>query len=73
MIRTPPYFRRQILHFRGLRMHRSILLLVFILLIAITGMQALRSMLDWYSPFLVALGVILLAALLQLPPRHDDV
>jgi hypothetical protein len=30
-------------------------------------------MLSWYSPFLVALGVILLAALLQLPPRNDDV
>jgi purine-cytosine permease-like protein len=54
-------------------MHRSILLLVFFLLIAITGMQALRSLLSWYSPFLVALGVIVLAALLQLPPRHDDV
>ena len=54
-------------------MQRSILLLVFILVIAITGMQAVRSSLDWYSPFVVALGVILLAALLQLPPRHDDV
>lgn len=54
-------------------MQRSILLLVFCLLIAIVGMQSLRSQLDWYSPFLVALGVILLAALLQLPPRHDDV
>jgi hypothetical protein len=54
-------------------MQRSILLLIFILLIAITGMEALRSSLAWYSPFLVALGVILLAALLQLPPRHDDV
>lgn len=57
----------------GLRMHRSILLLVFILLIAITGMEALRSSLHWYSPFVVALGIVLLAALLQLPPRHDDV
>lgn len=54
-------------------MQRSILLLVFILLIAITGMEALRGSLSWYGPFLVALGVILLAALLQLPPRHDDV
>jgi hypothetical protein len=54
-------------------MQRSILLLVFILVIAITGMQAVRSMLHWYSPFLMALGVIVLAALLQLPPRHDDV
>ncbi|MEY4640775.1 MAG: hypothetical protein RLZZ227_769 [Pseudomonadota bacterium] len=54
-------------------MQRSILLLVFILVIAITGMQAVHSLLNWYSPFLMALGVILLAALLQLPPRHDDV
>lgn len=54
-------------------MQRSILLLVFILIIAITGMQALRSLLDWYSPYLLALGVIILAALLQLPPRHDDI
>jgi hypothetical protein len=58
---------------KAFAMQRSILLLVFILLIAITGMEALRSTLDWYSPFLVALGVILLAALLQLPPRHDDI
>lgn len=53
-------------------MHRSILLLIFILLMGITLMQALSSLLQWYSPFLVALGIILLAALLQLPPRHDD-
>lgn len=53
-------------------MHRSVLLLVFILIIVITGMQALDSLLHWYSPYLAALGVILLAALLQLPPRHDD-
>jgi hypothetical protein len=52
-------------------MQRSILLLVFIVLIAISGVQALRGQLDWYSPFLVALGIIMLAALLQLPPRHD--
>ena len=54
-------------------MQRPILLMVFILIIAITGMQALRSLLDWYSPFLMGLGVIILAALLQLPPHHDDV
>lgn len=53
-------------------MHRSVLLLVFILIIAITGMQALSNALSWYSPFLVALGVILLAGLLQHPPPQDD-
>ena len=53
-------------------MPRSILLLAFILLIAITLMQALSNVLHWYRPFLFALGVILLAALLHLPPRHDD-
>jgi hypothetical protein len=54
-------------------MQRTALLLVFILIIAITGMQALSGALAWYSPFLVALGVILLAALLQHPPQQDDV
>lgn len=53
-------------------MHRSVFLLVFILLIAITVMLALSDVLHWYSPFLVALGVIVLTALLQLPLRHDD-
>lgn len=53
-------------------MQRSVMLLVFILLIVITVMQALNNLLHWYSPFLVTLGVILLAALVQLPPRQDD-
>lgn len=53
-------------------MQRSVMLLVFILLITITGMQTLNNLLFWYSPFLVALGVIVLAALIQLPARRDD-
>jgi hypothetical protein len=53
-------------------MQHSVMLLVFILLIAIVGMQALNDTLHWYTPFLVALGVILLAALVQLPARRDD-
>jgi hypothetical protein len=51
----------------------SILLLLFILLIAITSMQTLGSVLHWYSPYLIALGVIVLAALIQHAPRNDDV
>jgi hypothetical protein len=51
----------------------SILPLLFILLIAITSLQTLGSILHWYSPYLIALGVIILAALIQHTPRNDDV
>jgi hypothetical protein len=51
----------------------SILLLMFILLIAITSLQTLGNVLHWYSPYLIALGVITLAALIQHGPRNDDV
>ena len=46
---------------------------MFILLIAITSMQTLGGVLHWYSPYLVALGVVTLAALIQHGPRDDDV
>jgi hypothetical protein len=54
-------------------MQTSILLLMFILLIAITSMQTLGSVLHWYSPYLIALGVIIITALILHGPRNDDV
>ena len=53
-------------------MRRSFLILLFIFLSAVTVIQALGSVWLWYSPFIMALGIIVLAALIQNPPRHDE-
>lgn len=53
-------------------MRRSFLILIFIFLSAITVIQTLGAVWRWYSPFLMALGIIVLAALIQQKPRHDD-
>ncbi len=54
-------------------MQTSILLLLFILLIGIAAMQTLGSILHWYTPYLIGLGIVILAALIQHTPRNDDV
>lgn len=51
---------------------RSFLVLIFIFLSAITVIQALGSDWRWYSPFLMALGIIVLAALIQQNPGPDE-
>ena len=53
-------------------MRRSFLILVFIFLSALTVIQTLGSVWRWYSPFFMAMGIIILAALIQQKPRHDD-
>jgi hypothetical protein len=53
-------------------MRRSFLILFFVMLSAFTVIQTLGSVWRWYSPFLMALGIIVLAALIQQKPRHDD-
>jgi len=53
-------------------MRRSFLILIFIFLSAITVIQTLGSVWRWYTPFLMALSIIILAALIQQKPRHDD-
>lgn len=53
-------------------MRRSFLIFIFIFLSAITVIQALGSVWRWYSPFLMALGIIILAALIQQQPRNDE-
>ena len=53
-------------------MRRSFLILIFIFLSAITVIQALGSDWRWYSPFLMVLGIIVLAALIQQNPGPDE-
>jgi len=53
-------------------MRRSFLILVFIFLSTLIVLQTLGAVWRWYSPFLMALGIIVLAALIQQKPRHDD-
>lgn len=53
-------------------MRRPVLILIFLLLSAITILQTLGSVWRWYSPFLMAFGIIVLAALIQQKPNHDD-
>ncbi len=53
-------------------MRRSFLILIFIFLSAVTVIQAFGSVWRWYSPFLMALGIIFFAALIQQKPRHDE-
>ena len=53
-------------------MRRSFLILIFIFLSAVTVIQAFGSVWRWYSPFLMALGIIIFAALIQQKPRHDE-
>jgi hypothetical protein len=51
---------------------RSFLILIFIFLSVITVIQALGSDWRWYSPFLMVLGIIVLAALIQQNPGPDE-
>lgn len=53
-------------------MRRSFLFLIFVFLSAITVIQTLGAAWRWYSPFLMALGIIVLAALIQQKPRQDE-
>jgi hypothetical protein len=53
-------------------MRRSFLFLIFAFLSAITVIQTLGSTWRWYSPFLMALGIIVLAALIQQKPHQDE-
>lgn len=57
---------------RGTGVRRSFLILIFIFLSALTVIQTLGPVWRWYSPFLMALGIIVLAALIQQKPRNDD-
>jgi len=51
---------------------RSFLILIFIFLSAITVIQSLGSVWRWYSPFLMVLGIIVLAAVIQQNPGPDE-
>lgn len=53
-------------------MRRSFLFLIFVFLSVITVIQTLGAVWRWYSPFLMALGIIVLAALIQQKPNHDE-
>jgi hypothetical protein len=53
-------------------MQRTSLLMLLVLLTAYNTQQALEERLVWYSPFLIALAVIVFAALLQQDKRNDD-
>jgi len=53
-------------------MHRISLLMLLVLISAYNAQQAINAETLWYSPFLIALAVIVLAALLQQERRDDD-
>lgn len=53
-------------------MRRSFLFLIFVFLSVITVIQTLGAAWRWYSPFLMALGIIVLAALIQQKPQQDE-
>lgn len=47
-------------------------LLVAILLTGLAAAQSFSTLKTWYSPFVVALLIIILTALLQKPESNDD-
>lgn len=53
-------------------MQRISLLMLLVLLSAYNAQQTIDAQTVWYSPFLIALAVIALAALLQQEKRDDD-
>ena len=52
-------------------MNQNFLLILFVLLITLTALQSLGQLTFWYSPFLMALIVILFTALTQQDSQND--
>ena len=52
-------------------MHQNFLLIVFVMIITLTASQSLEQLTLWYSPFLMALLVIIFSALIQRDNKND--